>query len=139
MRIDDAHDKTDKILADIESEIRLSYARDDALKRAGKKYRAYMLNVDRKLKRYHDAYVNADSREEKEKKKREYMEQADMLTRGSFEYQRIIDDYTTALAVANQNALDIVNSRLAEIYVLNYNQVAVECERVGIEVKDGGK
>lgn len=132
--VDAAHQKTDNILQDIEQTIGEIYARDMKLKAIGKEYRDYMDFVDNQTDLTRSAFLSADDKISRQEAKRAYMDQIWTLTIQSEEYNRIIRDFTRRLAELNQEALDVVNDRLPEIYMINYNQVAEECKRVGIKV-----
>lgn len=131
---DNAHRKTDIILQEIEQTIVEIYARDKKLKAIGREYRAYMDFVDNQTDLTRNAFLSADDKISRQEAERAYMDQIWTLTIHSEEYNRIIRDFTHRLAELNQEALDVVNDKLPEIYMINYNQVAEECKRVGIKV-----
>lgn len=119
----------------LERQIRKEYRKNAALISAEKSYKRYMQKVKEETQKEYDEYINADSEHKKEMKQR-YIDAVKKLTVYSKEYKKVVDKVTSALAKANQKALDIVNDQMIEIYVDNYNQVAVDCKRVGITVND---
>ena len=132
--IDEARQKTDKMLADLERRIEQLYMSDPSLIRMRKKYRAYMKKVEEQTKDAYDAYVNETDREEKTKKKVEYQDQVMKLTMQNKEYKKLCSDISMAIAKVNEKATKMTNEFVDNIYILNYNEVAVDCKKIGIRV-----
>lgn len=132
---DKARQKTDKILMQMEDEIGRVYESDPALIRAKKKYGEYMKTVWKAVEGSYKAFMDAEDKDTKEKARKAYMDEIRGLTVRSAKYKAIMNEVTSALTNANQKATDIVNDAMVDVYVLNYNQVAEECRRVGIKVK----
>ena len=131
---DKARQKTDKRLENMEKEMGRIYRSDPALKNIRKKYDEYMKSVKEKTKDIYDAYKNESDRKEKEQIRKEYEDAVLSLTIYSKKYKQIIDSFTSELARVNQEALDIINRNMVEVYVENYNEIAEECKSVGIKV-----
>lgn len=137
MKQDRARSKTDKILKDIEGTISALYKNNPDLINAQRKYRQYMRQVNKlteTVKKEYDAETDAVK---KQKLKQDYIKQVEQYTTNNSQYKKLVEEICRIMATVNQKALDIVNDRLEEIYMINYNQVAVECKRVGIEVENG--
>lgn len=132
--MDKVRKKTDKQLKSMERKIDKVYSDNLALRRMIKKYDAYMKGVQKQTEALYKAYVNETDIELKQEYKKAYMDEIKALTLQSKEYKKLIDEFTTVMAQVNQEAVDIVNDQISEIYAENYNQVADECERVGIKV-----
>ena len=138
--MDRARKKTDKILDDMERRIAKVYTDSPALRRIQDKYIRYMKMVDDKTKDLYLAYEKEEDLEKKNLLKMQYSEKVQMLTLYSQQYKNIIREFVGILAKENQNALDIVNDNLDEIFVINYNQIAEECRKIGIHViNEGGE
>ena len=131
---DKARQKTDKRLENMEREMGRIYRSDPALKNIRKEYNAYMKSVSEKTKDIYDAYKNETNQEEKKHLKKEYEDAVLSLTIYNKKYKQIIESFTSELARVNQEALDIVNRNMVEVYVENYNAIAEECKSVGIKV-----
>ena len=134
---DRARQKTDKMLGSIERQMGRVYDTDPALLKVEKKYNEYMEYVQKRTEDAYRAFIDADDEETKEKAKKAYMGQIRRYTIESKEYNSIIKQFVRTMADVNQKALDIINDAMPEIYVVNYNQVAEDCRKVGIKVNDG--
>lgn len=132
--MDKAREQTDKELKAIESKMGRIYENSPALKRIKKEYLDYMKMVQDRTESSYKAYIEATDENTKEKLKRAYMDEIKSLTIESAAYKKLIKKFTKVMAKVNQEALDIVNRSMSEIYAINYNQVADECARVGIKV-----
>lgn len=132
---DKARQKTDKMLAGIERQMGRVYETNPALLNIQKKYEAYMDDVSKRTEDAYKAFMNAEDEESKKEAKEAYMGQIRAYTIQSKEYNKIIKEFVHALALANQKAMDVVNDSMVDIYVMNYNQVADDCRKVGIKVK----
>lgn len=137
MKYDRARKKTDRILNNIEGAISALYAQSPELQRAGQVYRNYMRHVSTLTEPVKKAYDAETDPAKKRKLKQDYIKAVERLTTRNKEYQRLIDDICYQMALVNQQAVDLINERMEEIYIVNYNQVAEECKKVGIEVKNG--
>lgn len=131
--MDRARQATDKKLEAMEAEIGRIYSSSPALKRIEKEYAAYMKKVQEKTKASYKAYMDADP-ESKQDLKKAYTDEVRSLTIESKEYNKLIKKFTEVMAQVNGEALAVANKAMIDVYVENYNQVAVECKRVGIEV-----
>lgn len=134
--MDKARIRTDKILRSIISDIGRIYANNPALFHITKKIDKYMEYVEKTTESSYRAYVEESDISAKEEKKKLYMSEIRSLTLESIEYRLLMNEFTEALAMTNQEALTRVNASMAEVYVNNYNQIAGECRRTGITVKD---
>lgn len=128
--MDRARTKTDQKLNKMESQIGRIYESSPALKRIEKEYAEYMKMVEKKTESAYKAYKESDDAD----LKKAYTDAVRALTIESKEYKKLVKKFTEIMAQVNQEALDLVNSSMSEIYALNYNEVAVECKRVGIRV-----
>lgn len=131
---DRARQKTDKILVGIERQMGRVYDTDPALLNIQKKYEKYMASVQKRTEGAYKAFIDADDEESKKEAKEAYMKQIQRYTIESKEYNSIIKEFVRIMADVNQKALDIVNDAVPEIYVVNYNQVAEDCRKVGLKV-----
>lgn len=131
---DRARQKTDEQLKSMEAKIGRVYVKNSALIAIRKEYDAYMKKVKKETDNEYKAYMNESDPDKKKELKKVYANKVDSLTRKSKEYQKIIKKFTSVMAKANQDALDIVNSEMRKVYVENYNQVAEDCRKVGIKV-----
>lgn len=131
--MDKARKETDKILRQLENRISRLYASDPFLLNVTQKYERYMEKVERSVAALYDDYLHSGT-EDREKTKKAYMEAVEGLTRGNSEYISIVAEFERVIADVNQRALDIVNEAMTEIYVINYNQISIDCRKVGIEV-----
>jgi ribosomal protein S12 methylthiotransferase accessory factor YcaO len=137
MKQDKARSKTDKILQEIEGAISALYKNNPDLINAQKQYQRYMSQVDKLTEAVKKEYDTETDAVKKRKLKQDYIKQVEWYTTNNSQYKSLVENICRIMATVNQKALDIVNDRLEEIYMINYNQVAVECKRVGIEVIDG--
>lgn len=134
--LDAARRKTDKRLNEIERNIGRLYKTHPALKRIQKDYDKYMSMVQTRTDSLYRAFIDETDKDIKSEAKMTYIDAVERLTIKSKEYQRLVKKIVKTLAQVNQDALDITNDSMAEIYTINYNQVAEECKRVGIKVND---
>jgi chromosome segregation ATPase len=134
MKKDRARTQTDKRLESMEKEIGRVYQNSPAMKRIVKKFNTYMKDVQDQTADLYDAYMQESDRDEKIKKKKAYSEAVQELTLRSKEYRKILKEFTQVMAETNQQALKVANDAMVDIYVMNYNQVADECRKVGIKV-----
>lgn len=131
---DEARQKTDKRLTKMERDISRMYKIHPALIAIRKEYERYMKMVEKKTQSSYDDYINETDANEKAKKKKIYGDEVKKLTLQSKKYRRLVKKITKTMAKVNQDALDIVNANMVAVYTDNYNQVAVECKKVGITV-----
>lgn len=132
--MDRARQATDKKLQAMEDEIGRIYANSPALKRIRKEYAEYMKMVQKRTESSYKAYMDETDPDTKKDLKKAYTDEVRSLTLESKEYNKLIKKFTEVMAQVNQEALNVANGAMVDIYVENYNQVAVECRRVGIEV-----
>lgn len=132
--MDKARQKTDKKLTQMEKDMGKVY-NDLALVEIQKELTDYMDTVYKQTEPLFKAFKESDEENIKENK-RAYTEAVKTLTIGNKTYNNIAQRYVKELARVNQKALDIANATMRGIYVDNYNQVAVECKRVGIKVNE---
>lgn len=137
MKQDRARRKTDRILNNIEGAISALYLNNQDLTNAEKAYCRYMLQVDKLTKSVNEEFKNETDPAKKQKLKQNYINAVTALTTRNAEYNAIVDALCYQMALVNQQALDLINGRMEDIYIVNYNQVAEECKKVGIEVKNG--
>ena len=134
MTKDKARQKTDKELDIMEKEISRVYSKNLALISVQKEYAKYMSMVQGRTESLYKAYIDESDKNIKQEKKEAYMAELRALTIESSEYKKLIKKVANAITETNKQALDIVNDAMQEVYVINYNQVAEECEKVGIKV-----
>ena len=132
--MDFARKQTDKRLDKMEREIGRVYADSPALKRIKKEYAKYMKMVQERTKGLYKAYSDETDQDIKAEAKKAYMDAVRSLTVDSKEYNALVKKFVQIMAQVNQQALDITNDAMTDVYTLNYNQVATECRRVGIKV-----
>lgn len=126
--MDEARRRTDKELNKIESKIGRIYESSPALKRIEKEYAAYMKKVQEKTADLYREY------KETGEGKKAYTDAVRELTVNSAEYNKLVKKFTEVMAQVNSEALAVSNDAMVDVYCINYNQVAVECKRVGIRV-----
>ena len=131
---DRARIQTDSRLDNMEKEIGRVYQKSPALLAVEKEYAQYMGMVQDKTKAEYKAYIDEDDPDIKAEKKKAYMGKVRALTMESNAYNRPVKKIMGVLAEVNQQALDISNKAMREIYAINYNQVAEDCKKVGIKV-----
>ena len=135
---DFARKQTDKKLNQMERDIGRVYQNSPALSRVKKEYAEYMKTVQKRTQDAYKAYTSETDADTRLKLKKAYMDEVQTLTMDSKEYNALIKRFAEVIAQVNQQALDVSNDAMVSIYTMNYNQVAEECERVGIKV-DGKK
>ena len=131
---DKARTQTDKKLRQMERDIGRVYRLHPALLAVEKEYAKYMGMVQEKTKAEYRAYMDEDDPDIKTEKEKAYMRKVRELTMESTGYNKIVKKIVGVLAEVNQQALDISNKAMPEIYAINYNQVAEDCKKVGIKV-----
>ena len=131
---DKARTQTDKKLRQMERDIGRVYRLHPALLAVEKEYAKYMGVVQKKTKAEYRAYMDEDDPDIKAEKEKAYMRKVRELTMESTQYNKIVKKIVGVLAEVNQQALDISNKAMPEIYAINYNQVAEDCKKVGIKV-----
>lgn len=132
--MDKARRKTDKRLDTMEKQMGRVYNNNPALKRIMQKYLDYMNGVQDALQADYDAYMNETDQNTKRELKKAYTAKIQAYTTGSKEYNAIIDEFTSIMAQVNQQAIDIANDAMIDVYCDNYNQVADDCRKAGIKV-----
>lgn len=132
--MDKARELTDKKLDKIQREVGRVYKTYPALLAIEKEYSEYMTMVQSETEDSYSAYIHAIGDEEKKALKKAYTDEVKALTINSQEYHDIVKKFTRAMAEANQKALDVINKEMRMVYVENYNQVAEDCRKAGIEV-----
>ena len=136
--MDFARKTSEERLKNAEKAIGRVYEEHSALLDIEKEFMKYMNAVKERTQGAYRAYVDETGVTRKAELKKAYEDEVKRLTANSKQFNGIVARFTKALADANQSALDLVNEQMAEIYAVNYNQVATECKRVGIEVNDKG-
>lgn len=136
--MDKARKLTDQKLNSMEREISRVYRKNPAISQIEKKYKEFMDSVQAQTADLYEAFLKESDQDKRSALKKEYTAEVKRLTLESPEYKRLLKDVTRTLAAVNQQALDVSNKAMREIYAINYNQVADECRRVGIKV-DGRK
>lgn len=135
--MDNARKQTDRILIDLERRIENVFSNSSKLKNIQKKYMEYMRFVEKSTQDEYNAYTSATGHLERFRLKKIYSDKVKKLTLYSKEYRRLENVFTRTLAEVNQQAVDLANAEMVDIYLINYNQVAVNCKEVGIEVING--
>lgn len=136
--MDRARKRTDKLLRSLERRVRAVYASDPSLLRMKNRYEQYMNEVDEATHEAYLAYKNAQPGEMRDEAKKAYVKAVRELTIENRVYIDIVSRFTEVMAAVNQEVLDLINAEMDDIYVLNYNQVAVDCKKAGIKVVDNG-
>lgn len=131
---DNARKQTEKKLKQMERDIGRMYKLHPALLSVKKEYAKYMGMVQQKTKKEYDAYMDESDPDIRAEKKKVYMNKVRALTMESKQYEKILRKIISVLSRVNQDALDISNKAMPEIYAINYNQVAEDCKKVGIKV-----
>lgn len=134
--MDKARRKTDRILADLERRIARVYSDSPSLRQIEQKYKKYMKSVKEATKDLYKAYKKETDADKKRELKKKYIDAVKRLTIYNRQYLKMMNEYTDVLADLNEQALNISNEAMAEVYVLNYNQLAVDCRKVGIKVAE---
>lgn len=131
---DKARIQSDKWLNETEQEISRVYKKHPALIKAEKQYKLYMDMVGKLTKGSYLAFKNEKNIEHRKELEKAYKDEVRKLTFESREYQIIVMMLVSAISDANQKAMNIANSKMSKVYAENYNQIAVECKRIGIKV-----
>lgn len=131
---DRARAQTEKKLDNIEKEIGGVYQKNPALLSVQKEYAKYMAMVKKRTEDAYKAFVDESDKDVKAEKKEAYMSEIRRYTLESAEYKKLVKKIVGILAQVNQEALEISNKAMRDVYAVNYNQVAEECEAVGIKV-----
>lgn len=134
MKKDKARIQTEKLLSKSEKDIEKVYTSNKELKKAIKEYTKYMERLQKATEGLFKAYKDEEDINAKKDAKNAYIAEILAQTIESKEYQRIISKLTASITKVNQKALDKINEITAEIYAINYNQVAEDCRKVGIKV-----
>ena len=132
--MDRARQKTDKRITQMERDMGRVY-KNSALLSIQKEYMKYMRDVYKRTEPLLRAVKESDDKNIAENK-RAYSNAVLALTTGNKKYNDIVKRYVQAMAKTNQQALDIANINMIDIYVDNYNQVAVDCRKAGIKVNE---
>lgn len=132
--MDEVRKKTDKELKAMESKIGRIYENSPALKHIEKEFMTYMKMVQKKTESSYNAYINETDKDIKEKLKHTYADEVESLTIKSAQYKKLIKKFIKVITKVNQEALNVANKSMTEIYCMNYNQVAAECARIGIKI-----
>jgi hypothetical protein len=132
--MDEVRKKTDKELKAMELKIGRIYENSPALKSIEKEFMTYMKMVQKKTESSYNAYINETDKNTKEELKHTYTNEVESLTIKSAKYKKLVKKFTKVMAKVNQEALNVANKSMTEIYCMNYNQVAAECKRVGIKI-----
>ena len=134
MEKDKARIQTEKLLSKSEKDIEKVYTSNKELKKAIKEYTKYMERLQKATEGLFKAYKDEEDINAKKDAKNAYIAEILAQTIESKEYQRIISKLTASITKVNQKALDKINEITADIYAINYNQVAEDCRKVGIKV-----
>lgn len=132
--MDKARFQTDRRLKKMEKEIGRVYNDSPAILRIQRILIKYMNMVKERTQEAYDDYMSEEDKDIKAKKKKAYMDEIRKLTLDSPDYRKIVKEFTSVLSKVNQEALDISNDAMVDVYVANYNQVAEDCRKVGIKV-----
>lgn len=131
--MDEARKRTDKLLSDLERRVSEVYA-DPSLLRMERKYEQYMKRVEELTVDDYRAFSTSEDIDDRKRLKTVYKRHVESLTTQNRQYKDIVTEFNKVLSDVNQKALDIINDSMAEIYAINYNQIAGDCERLGIKV-----
>lgn len=132
--MDRARRETDRKLKDLERRITSLYASDPSLLRIMEKYQRYMARVRDLTMDDYRAFTKAPYGKDRDRLKKVYTGRLEDLTIKNKRYNDIISEITEILSEINQKSIDLANDEMADIYITNYNQLAVECKRLGIQV-----
>lgn len=122
---DQARKQTDKILSDMEKEVRSIYDRASADISA--KWYKYMESHEKSLKSAYNALQEALKSGDNDaiaKAKSDYERILKNVTLNNDKYKAMLNETTAKLSHTNEVALDYVNGNMAKIYTLNYNEFA---------------
>ena len=125
---------TDKELAEIEKRIEKIYK--TAQKEITVSWNEYMKKVSKKLQKLQDDYDKAKQSGDKDliKKTGEKLGKAKASeTYQNQRYKAMLDDVTDKLANVNQTAISYINGELPSIYAVNYNGIAPQADKVGLD------
>ena len=131
---DKAREKTDEKLRQMERNIAKMYKTHPAIVSIEKEWDAFMKDIQEQTEDLYLAFRSETDTSTKKELKKEYTQKVRELTLKSEKYKKLIEKFARTMASVNQDALDIVNGEMIEIYADNYNEVANDCKKVGIEV-----
>jgi hypothetical protein len=134
MEKDKARQRTERKLDQMEKQIGRVYQKSPALLAVVKELKAYMAGVQKRTETAYNAYKEAEGTDDYDALKNAYMAEIRRYTVDSMEYKAIIKKFVAALAKVNEQATDISNNAMYEVYAINYNQVAEDCRKAGISV-----
>jgi len=120
-----ARSKTEKALRDIEKRISSLY--EQAEKELNAKWLSFMRQQEPKIEKAYKQFVDAQisgSRKDIESAKAEYERMMKKLTIGNERYKALVNETTDKLARTNESALNYINDKMSEIYLVNYNDFA---------------
>lgn len=122
---DQARKQTDKILSDMEKEVRSIYDRASADISA--KWYKYMESHEKSLKSAYNALqeaIKSGDNDAISKARSNYERMVKNVTLNNDKYKAMLNETTAKLSHTNEVALDYVNGNMAKIYTLNYNEFA---------------
>lgn len=122
---------TDKQLKKMESEISSIY--NEATKDITKKWNAYMIATDEKIKKYQQAYDNAVKSKDAKAISDTWNALKDAKTSQTFGneyYKNMVADTTKKIAEVNQIATAYANNQMPSIYAFNYNFMPSDIKKV---------
>ena len=140
MKPDKARRFTDKELSRIEKELNKIYV--TASKKVGKSFKSYMRSVDKKTAsaiKIYDNALKSGSKSEIRTAKSNLEKAIYAETLGSKEYKKITDKTAREISDVNVVALAYISANMSDIYIANYNQVAGEAKRIGLEFESLNK
>ena len=120
---DAAHAKTDQKLEEMEKRLSAIYSR--AEKAVQKKMADYAASIDKKSTELLQAYKDAETEDEKQKAKNEYIRFYRQVVK-SKEFIALSANVADDLYQANVKASAYINSQTPSIYALNYNYINAE-------------
>lgn len=123
--------QADKILGQTEKSMGRIYSEDPALVKIQKRLAKYLDGVRKETQ---ELYEERKAHPMDEDARKAYEDAIREKTLGSKEYNAIIKDFTKILAEVNQKALDVANGSMVDVYTVSYNNVADECEHVGMRI-----
>ena len=125
---------TDKELKKIEKRIKEIY--EESEKELTKKWNDYFSAASKRLTRLQNEYDKVKLSGDEEAVKTAYNaleREKKNLTFRNDDYQKMLNKTTTALTDLNQTAVSYINGQMPPVYTKNYNQIAKDAEKLGID------
>lgn len=132
--MDRARKYTDEELKKLERRLSREYA--TAQKELTKKWKAYMLEVEKQLtsqKAAYEAAVKSGIKSEIADAKKALENAKRDLTLSSPRYNEMVDNLTDRMAHVNETAISYINNKTPNLYMVNHNAVAPTAKSLGID------